>query len=245
MSICLPASAAVTATGVAMCALCGLFAGVVPTYTEAGQVMRRALDVSYGRWALQCLGTEDLANVPNALAAVFGDLMIEASGWPSTEDLAARGRAGPCEVPTYVLVVTGLGLRLVGAFLLVACHRGRQNRGPLFKMPRWSAGRTVAPRPSAVVTPGPGGGGSDGPKPVAGPSTAPSPATGADSVSAFNDALSSPWDRASPPARPPESQRATRSDWLGRWQAGDFSSPPHASGKGANGHAGRGFSALV
>jgi len=120
----------VTLCGVLICVACGFFAGIVPTLAEAGPVTRVALNLSFGRWSLQCLASADFSRVPNALYAHVGSQLVEAAGWPTADELAARGH-GECDVPLTVLACTGLALRLLGALALVACNRDQQHKAPL------------------------------------------------------------------------------------------------------------------
>jgi invasion protein IalB len=139
IAITVPPSLAVTVCGVLICCLCGFFAGIVPTMAEAGPAMRFALELSYGRWATQCLASSDFLNIPNALYAEQGRMLVAMFAWPSPADLAKNG-AGPCSKPFGVLITLGVVLRIVGCLAINFCHRGHQCKPPLcmpaFKAPR-------------------------------------------------------------------------------------------------------------
>lgn len=131
IAILVPPSLAVTVCGVLVCCLCGFFAGLVPTLREASGPMKVALDLSYGRWALQCLAGEDFSHIPNALYADVGEQLIHLFAWPSRDELAASGSTA-CGKPLSVLFATGVVLRLLGCVALVTSHRDRQHKPPLF-----------------------------------------------------------------------------------------------------------------
>ncbi|KAJ1616282.1 hypothetical protein T492DRAFT_850933 [Pavlovales sp. CCMP2436] len=87
--------------------------------------MLLALDASYGRWALQCLASEDFGNIPNALYSDIGTQLMGMFAWDTAD-------ATYCGKPLRVLFATGVGLRLVGCVALVASHRDEQHKPSLF-----------------------------------------------------------------------------------------------------------------
>lgn len=144
----MPAPLAVTVCGVLICSLCGFFAGIVPTIQEAGTAMRMTLDVSYGRWAAQCLASADFLAVPNALYAEQGRQLIALFAWPSAEELAAAGR-GPCSQPIGVLVVLGVLLRVLGCVAIHYANGTQFGRAPMCNPAPRAAARHGARRPNA------------------------------------------------------------------------------------------------
>lgn len=144
IAITVPPSLAVTVCGVLICSLCGFFAGIVPTIREAGPVMRLTLDLSYGRWAAQCLASADFLEIPSALYAEQGRQLIALFAWPSAEELEDAGR-GPCSQPIGVLVVLGLLLRVLGCVAINYANGMQFGRAPLCNpAPRMRARRVNA-----------------------------------------------------------------------------------------------------
>ncbi|KAJ1623098.1 hypothetical protein T492DRAFT_306080 [Pavlovales sp. CCMP2436] len=142
IAITVPPSLAVTVCGVLICSLCGFFAGIVPTYAEAGPLMKLMLELSYGRWATQCLASADFSNIPNALYAEQGRQLIAMFAWPSAEELASLGR-GPCTQPLGVLLALGLALRVLGCVAINYANGSQFGRPPF-----------CAPAPRVALRPG-------------------------------------------------------------------------------------------
>lgn len=149
IAITVPASLAVTVCGVLICSLCGFFAGIVPTIHEAGPAMRLTLDLSYGRWAAQCIASADFLEIPNALYAEQGRQLIALFAWPSAEQLAEAGR-GPCSQPIGVLVLLGVLLRVLGCIAINYANGTQFGRAPLCNpAPRAAAMRHSSRRATA------------------------------------------------------------------------------------------------
>jgi hypothetical protein len=151
IAIVVPSSLSVTVCGVLVCCLCGFFAGIVPTLREAGPAMRLGLELSYGRWATQCLASADFLNIPNALYAEQGRQLVGLFAWPSAAELAAEEQ-GPCSKPLTVLLVGGVLVRILGCVAIHYCNRGNQCKQPLCLPPASkvaSRGRRVLPKGGA------------------------------------------------------------------------------------------------
>eukprot|EP00306_Pavlova_sp_CCMP459_P015875 CAMPEP_0185210154 /NCGR_PEP_ID=MMETSP1140-20130426/65079_1 /TAXON_ID=298111 /ORGANISM="Pavlova sp., Strain CCMP459" /LENGTH=189 /DNA_ID=CAMNT_0027777951 /DNA_START=34 /DNA_END=600 /DNA_ORIENTATION=- len=97
---------------------------------EADPLTRMILQVSFGRWSLQCVGGTDMAYFPNALYRTMGEHLANMFSWPTGEDLEDLA-LGACGLPLVNLLSQGLLLRLVGCIALVCAHRDKQHKPPI------------------------------------------------------------------------------------------------------------------